>query len=374
MSNKSVLSKSTAKFFLGFKIYMAILLIIVFGLLLFLWISLSKYQNRIEKNNGTVELVDESENTMPDESTAQSYFSDYIHNMSESDWAEVWYGKHPERFDSENDVYDFVRDGIINKKYTFYKHPDTSVERPIYILAEDENVLSQFVLGNNRGEWYIEDAEIMLNAENSYEALVPDGCVVYLNDHVVPEQFFEMKYEMTGISDYDEDLISPVAFNRCFIDGLIAQPQCRIIGANGGDCVLGEDGHYYEVLKDGSETEYKNRADDFIKSLLNYYAKGKENAEGNMHSVMSRVASGSAAYKIINESYAGIIWRPADYSVSYTTEISNVYRLADNAYCVDISYFANSTNENSDAGDGIYRVFFVDTGKGFDIVQFAGIK
>ena len=374
MSKNTGLSKSTSKFFLGFKIYMAILLLVVFGILLFLWISLSRYQNKTEKNASTVEIADESETGKIDEMDAQSYFVSYINNMTAMDWAQVWYSKHPDKFDSENDVESFVQNKIMDANYSFYKHPDSSSDHPKYLLAEDENAIAQFELNYNQNEWSIDDASIMLGADNVFEAIVPSDSIVYLNEREVPGEFFEKEYEKVSISDYDENLTNPVTFDKCKVDELISYPQDRVAGGDGNNCELSEDGHYYKVLNNGSESEYKNRADDFIKSLLNYYAKGKENAEGNMHSVMGHVASGSAAYKIINESYSGIIWRPADYSVSYTTELSNVYILADNAYCVDVSYFANSTNENSDAGDGIYRVFFVDLGKGFNIVQFAGIK
>lgn len=374
--------EKTSRFTKGIRAYVIILFTIIVVLLGLLWVTLFRYQGRVDRENNQEEqeeLMGSDVVTGPSEETMQRCFEEKLENMTLEDWTNAWYAGHPEHFDKDADVISYVQDSIINQAYDRYKAPDFSLDMPKYLIATENGVLAEFALSGSGDNWEVSDITINLAGDNSVEITFDDSFLMYLNDSQVSEEHALTATEVVTVSGYDDQLIMPHSFAKYRVDGLISPVEpsdAAVLVTNdlGGIASLAADGVFYGTLDNSVGDEYRQKANDFIKALLDYYSKGKENAEGNMYSVLGHVASGSEAAKIINNSLSGVVWRVADYSVSYGTECSPVYVLADNCYCVDVAYTEVTPSTTYEIGDGIYRVYFINDGNGFKIVQFAGIQ
>lgn len=377
MSNVG-LSRGTRRFLLGFKIYILVISVILLGALVFLWVSLSRYQNKVDAPGSGTSIAMESVMAGSEESekAAQKCFSDYLNGLTADDWIQIYYSTNPDRFDNESDVRNFIENNFINSDYKCYKKPGFTIAEPQYLIARDDLALAEFKLSGGGENFRVSESFIDIKGTEEYSVVAPVSSQVLINGQVVDaDKYSDNMPVSASVSDYDEELINPVLFLNYNIDSLLAMPSdISVTGMTGNPCMPAVDGQYYEMSDSSSSAEYVGKAEKFIEALLGYYSKGKENAEGNMHSVMSHVVSGSSAYKVINESYSGIIWRPADYSIVYSLQSSPAYVIADNCVFVDVAYTVTQKSESSDAGDGVYRVFMLDRGQGYGIVQFAGVK
>jgi len=352
--------------------------LLVVGVLGFLWTKLFLYQRDLDAGEAA------SENAVPTvskeecEEAAQNCFEETLAGMTMEDWVNNWYEAHPEHFDKQEDVENFLNERIINVGYECFKPVGYSVVSPEYLLMKDDAEIARFALTGSELNWTVDSVKIIPEGDQSFEVTIPDFCRLMINGAEVPAEYASGEKSIISVSDYDEVLINPVSFDKYTVNGLVAEideaTDVTVIDENGNECIRAVDGEYLPICNDEGTAEYQQKADAFVSALLSYYSKGKENAEGNMAGVLSHVASGSAAAKIINNSLQGVIWRVADYSVAYGTTPSDVYKLADNCYCVDIAYETVSESTTYETGNGVYRVYFVDEGNGFRITQFAGIQ
>lgn len=370
----------SAEFFKFYRIYIAVVTVLLIGVLVFLWVKLSGFQKDFEKGN-LEQLADgQADSTLSDEEReriAQLCFENYVGGLKMDDYVNLWYEANPTHFDSEESVKNFISESIINSNTERYKAPDFSLQAPLYYIVADKEPLMSVALAANGNDYSVDKAQLLFKAEEVFSIEIPANCTFCVNGTDVSEEYKSGEPQAVIVDDYDEELVNPAMIDTYIIDNLIALPDEGAIKVKCDDLSLGAslsvDGKYYASLDTVSGIEYQNKADDFIKSLLGYYTKGKENAESNMKEVLSHVASGSKAYKVINDSYSGIVWTTADNSINYGVRHSDVYVLADNCYCVDVDYRDENSIEASKTG-GVYRVYFLDDGDGFHIVNFAGIK
>lgn len=371
--------EKTSRFSKGARLYVILLSLLVFGTLVFLWVRLFMYQMHLDSEEQAETFGDVVEtNDTASEEAAQNCFEDYLANMAMEDWVNSWYVKYPDHFDKESAVESIINEQIINAGYECFKAPDYNISTPKYLIMKDNVGLAEFNLIGSGTDYSILDVDIMLTGNSSFEAIIPQDCKLLINGFEAGEQYM-VESNITGqIDEYNEMLTEPKYLAKYHVEGLLEEPNLEtdiaVMDMEGREVIPAVDGMYYPVLYSDEANGYKQKADDFVNALLNYYSRGKENAEGNMASVRAHVVSGSAAASIINNSLQGVVWRVADYSVAYGTTDSDVYMLSDNCYFVDVAYEIVSESNTYETGNGVYRVYFLDEGNGFGIVQFAGIK
>ena len=394
-----------SKFLKGYLIYVVVLLVIALGVTGYLWFRLARYQAGIEAE-AEEEALDSGETSAEDdEKAAQKCFTEYVESLGAEGWKNIYYADHPERMDTEEDVLSFVTEKIMDSGYSCYKADDFAPEAPKYVLMVDGTTIAEVSLLKNGNDWGIEKAEILLTGDNTITIKAPAGSNVYVNGNELSEDYITVEKEAATLEDYDEDLENPVIFNKYTISGMIGD-AAEVQVDNG---YLACDDTYYDIISDGQSKQEK--AEEFVKSLLHYYAMGKENTESNQAEALSYVAGSSNASKVIYAAASGLEWVPADYSLSYTTETSEILKLADNCFCIDVAYEleggrnnSSKTEDNSadtmaedsegesednapddgtddeetqdDNSHGVYRVYFLSTSDSddFRIVEFAGIK
>lgn len=365
-----------SKFIRGYLIYIAIFAAIALGVMVFLWIKLANYQanaeaEEVSENMHSIEVeggfADESE-----ELRAQRVFTDYISSLDASGFTNLYFANHPERLDSVEDVNTVVTDKIINPGFDSYKARDFSMDVPKYVIMSNGETLGEFTLTKNGSDWSMGTSELLIGGDNKLTIRVPAGKTVTVNGHELLEEYVDTTEEVYELYAYEEALENPAVIKTYTINGLItAESEVIVDGAS-----LTCDGTYYDFAPSGDET--RGKAEDFVKALLHYFAMGKENTSGNQGAALSYVASGSNASKVIHETASGLEWVGANYSLSYTTETSEPMRLSDNCYFIDVSYHLTDSSKaaveptEDEHSNGVYRVFFLDSGKGYAIVEFAG--
>ena len=364
-------SKVNAGFFKGLRIYVGIALILNFVVIGALWMSLSKYQARLNGNVGEdkVGLVEDvnsdSDNSDDTELAIQQGFLDYANELGLDDWVKIYYVNHPERFDKEDDVKSFINDRILGSDYSFYKSADYTLDAPIYVMASDSEVLATFYMVKAGDGYSVGDVELNINGENEATISAPESCMITINGAAIDEPSENVIIENGAdiFSDYASELTNKARLKSYVITGLISDEN-ELVAT---DAQRAADGNYFEVISDENKAD---KALAFVKALLHYYAMGKEETDANMGAVLGLVASGSKASEIIAASNSGVIWRIPDHAVSYSFEVSPVYKLADNSCFVDVTYkVENAGSVYDDLSDGIYRVFYLND----KIVEFSGM-
>lgn len=369
--------EKTSRFSKGVRAYVIVFGILIVGVLGFLWTKLFLYQLHLDsedQKSAQEEIMGTPE--VNSEKAAQTFFKDHLANMNTGDFVEIW-KETRNSYDKDENIEAFLAENIIEKAYDCYKAPGYSIAAPEYLIMDGENVLADFYLKGSLDVWSIDHIDIILNGRESFTATIPQSCLLYINGKEVTQDYITQNDTKASVAEYDELLEMPESYVTYNVDGLIAEPDTMtdiMVEGSLGEAKQAVDGIYYNVSNDPEAFEYQQKAEAFIKQLLDYYSKGKENAEGNMAGVLAHVASGSAAAKIINNSLQGVVWRVADYSVSYGTTPSDVFILANNCICVDVAYETVSESNTYETGNGVYRVYFVDDGNGYRIVQFAGIQ
>lgn len=373
-------SEKSSGFFRFYKIYIAVISVLLLGVLAFLWIKLMSFQKNYENDKLQMLAVTQEEyeeSSEEKEKNAQQCFDNYLKGMSIDEWVRLWYEKYPDKLDDKDAVAAFISEKILSSGYECYKASGYSVAAPQYYLIDGKTPLALFELTPKGNSYEVSNVQILICGDEVLTADVPSNCALYINGSEVLDTYKTGSGKEYSAANIAEDLVNPVTFDTYSIEGLIAVPDMSAIKASskvsGNDAQVAVDGRFYEVLDKVASIEYQNKAMDFVQSLLAYYTKGKENAESNMQNVLSHVVSGSNASKVINDSYSGIVWTTADSSIHYVLEQSPVYVIADNCYCVDIEYTDENSEDAAHSG-GVYRVYLLDKGNGFGIVDFAGIK
>lgn len=400
------------KFIKGYLIYVGILCAIFLGVIGYLCFRLYKYQKNTELEAEQQTEEAEEDSYEDEEKDAQRCFTDYIDSLGINGWVNVYFNDHPERLDSEETVNEFLTEKIMNSGYSCYKAADFSLEAPEYVVMADGETLAEVILSKNGDNWEVSKADVLLTGDNSVTVKAPADSKVYINGHELLEDSVTVNKQAATLEDYDDDLENPIIFNEYVIDGMIS--DTADIQTEDGSLIYNDcDDTYYEAVTDSESS--RDKAEQFVKALLHYYASGKENTEANQSEVLSYVAGSSNASKVIYAAASGLEWVTADYSLSYTTSTQKPLKIADNAYFVDVNYDleggrnnsssddkddSDAESEDTDAEDaadgddgsegdssdadgeetaddnshGVYRVYFLDTGDGYRIVEFAGVK
>lgn len=367
-------NKKKSIFGIAMVIYISILSAIFLSILIVIWGKLSSYQD--SQNDVVIEKAKKDDA----KKAPQIAFTNYLSEMTFDDWYEI-YKENSSDLNKDEDIKEFIENKLMIDSLEKYRSYDYTDEAPSYLVRYNDEDLAFFKLSKNGENWLVTPS-LNINADISDSITIPDGANLLCNNNLIDAAsdsenilIEAVSMDTASVPDYEDRLVNPVQYKKYTISGLISQPDFTITADN-NNIALDKNGCYYITLADGNE--YKNRASDFINSLLHYYAAGKASASSNMATAASYVVSGSTASSVIRQSLDGVMWRPAS-NTSYDTSASEVYILADNCYCVDISYKEHNNTSDSDSisenspseATDIYRVYFLDLGNGFGIYNFA---
>lgn len=340
--------RSARRFRRALGVYAIALFVVIFISIIYLCITLFRYQKSYDSEQ------EEAAQAQAIERAPQEYFENYINNMNISDWVDAWYIAHPEKLDSEESVTEFIDSQVIQPGFTCFKAYDYTPQSPSYLIRSGNQDIATFYLSGQDMDWRIGNTIFYISGHESASITVPAGTQVTCNGVVLNDSYISAQASTSIDIKYADQLINPTAYVTMTVDNLIAPTQLQADNT-------------YLLLASDVASLYRQQAEVFAKSLLHYYAQGKENIESNMAAVLALVPSGSEAADIIRQSYDGVIWRRAE-NISYSISVSDVYVLADNCYCVDVTYI-NTASEESDAD--VYRIYFLDLGSGFKLYSFS---
>ena len=353
----------------GFKkrylIYLGVLLLVVLSLLTALWIRMKHYQESVDAESTEAVNEEVQEVSTEDiERAAQKVFTEYADSLTLEGWVDLYYQEHPSHFDSEEDVKALITEKILNANTSRYRASDYTMDEPKYLITDGETPLFEVSLTGSEENWEITEKRLFIGGSESAVITAPSDCVLKINGGELSEEYAEVEKAAASVDGYDEELTDPVIMNTYTVSNLLnADSDVTAEGAS-----LSIDGNFYMVADTGEDLT--SRASSFIKSLLDYYASGKENTDANESEVLSYVAGGSRASAIINSAKSGLEWVTPDHSVTYSIETSEALKLADNCCLVDVSYGPEGGEDDT----GVYRVYFLDEGSGYRIVLFEGIR
>lgn len=362
LSEKAWKKRSFKAFKNGLLIYIFILLFISIGILTYMWISLSSYQKKVDEENAAKEYSTNLQRA------PQLYFEDYFANLSEDDWIDIWYENNPYKYNSKDEVRSFLKENILTCDKTLFKSADYFEAAPVYLLKCNDESIARFYLEGSALDWKVTKRELLLQGQNSSTIEVPNGTILSINSAPVDESFVTKEGHSVNVPSYKDQLNNPVSYSVYTVENLIAECDFNVESSNDNlDIVTDDSGVYCFALKSDAALSYKDKADKFIKALLYYYKMGKVDTSANLSAVTAQVAKGSEAATVIKQSYDGVLWRFSYPNITYQTETSPVYVLADNCYCVDVTYVSSEDTEKAES----YRVYFLDLGDGFKIYNFA---
>lgn len=349
----------------GLIFYLVMLTVILVGIVVILWRGLADYQAGIDAENATRDYEREMRRA------PQICFQNHLAEMTEDDWVKVWYDQHPLCFDSEEQIRSLIREHILNVETQSYRAPEYTEDNPVYLIKNDDIILAVFSLAGEGVDWQVASTSLELEGDCQGAIDVPVGSTVYCNG-IVMDESLATSSDGDIVEGYEDSLVNPVQYNVYSVEGLIEEPLLTAdIEADGYAIAIDHNGRYYMVMENGSD--YKEKAENFIKSLLNYYTMGKNSISENMVATLNHVASSSNAASVIRASYDGVLW--ANYTAaSYETWTSEVYVVADNCLAVDVFYYDKNEVTENDTPESltqIYRVYFLDLGSGYKIYSFS---
>ena len=348
-----------SKFKKAYLIFLAICVALVAIAFVVLWIKLYSYQKNLDSNalneNSAVEsdFSDSSPiDTKEDEHNAQMAFEEYVDSLTEDEWCVLYRQSHPSCIDSDEDIKGFINEHIIPACASKYRAADYTSSSPKYLIGSEDSAVASFIMSKTGDNWIVSESRILTAGSESISLTVAGGCELSSGSTILDA--IEPSTKTATVDDYSEDLIEPVIlcsyeFNNC----INADASFDFVNA-----YKSNDGIYYSTEEDTSE--FVSKAEAFVKALLKCYIEGKTNYQANISATLAHVDSSSTAAKVIRETESGLEWTTPDNSISLNIVSSPVCVVADNCRFVEV------TCENG----SVYKVFFLDRGNGFKIVQF----
>lgn len=356
---ETIMEQSKSKSKRAYLIYLTVCLSLVAGILLAFWVKLTSYQNGIDLEAAAVaeESLESAEDgpsidTAEDERNAQQAFEDYINSLSVEEWCVLYRQSHPASIDSNEAIAGLVNERILPAITSKYRAADYSASSPRFIIGSEEEAVASFILSKSGNNWAVTDTKILIGGSNAVSLTIAKGCELSSGSDILNQ--IEPSTALASVDDYAEDLVEPsVLCTYDFTDCISEEASFDFANAYHA-C----DGVYYLTEEDTSD--FISKSESFVKALLNCYAQGKTNYQANISATLGHVDSSSSAAKVIRETESGLEWTPPDSSISFNLTDSPVCILADNCRFVEVTCESGS----------VYRIFFLDRGNGYKIVQF----
>lgn len=351
-------SNKVSGFKKGYLIFIAVLVVIVIGVWAFVWIKLSDYQKDVDSSSeeisvGTGELSAEEKFAL--QNKAQECFSRYLDQMSDSDWISAYRASNPDSIDSDEEILSLLREKVFPFKSGKFRAFDYTDDNPSFLLGTKDNAVAAFSLSKNGEDYSVNEVKVFERGEGAVTFTAYSGGVISINGIVL--EGYQVSEEEVTVEGYENDLINPVKISTYAVDGII-NPDVEIQVENSFKTF---DDFYYKAIDDNNGLVAKS--EDFVRALLRYYSQGKSNLKGNMGAVLALVDSSSEAAKVIRNTESGLEWVPPS-DIPLDVECSDVCELADNCRFTEVNC----------ASGNIYRVYFIDNGNGYKIMQFSCVQ
>ena len=352
----------------GLHVYLSLLCFVAALLLIVLWVYLSRYQvelNRQKEEQARLEAAAAYELALS--RAPQLTFEDFLRESDGAFWADRWFAAHPESYDDESLVRQYFDELFGSEAFLAYKDENYAEEKPVYLLKNGTTAIARIALSGAGLDWTVSDVELLLEGGKSAELSAPEGFCVYCNGTLLTDGE-DAGTKLYDMASYESLLTNPVPWRTYRVEGQLFEPVMTAEPPEGSEVVKLEDGSAFYTLNEEESAPYQQKAEAFVHDLLHYYMMGSINTNGNMQKARSHVEAGSPAYTMISETYAGVIWDSSYGNTNYQIEAGPACRLADNCLLVDVTYHAEGwAGGHTNVADGVYRVYFLDHGSGYQI-------
>lgn len=351
------------------RVYLIILILLCFGALALLWHRLDLYQQGLDREAAEKARVEaqlaqqEAEYRAP-----QLAFEAFLEQADADYWTGLWFDSHPESYDDPALVRELLGTLFGKDNYQAYKAADYTEEQPRYVLKDGSRTLADIELSGSGVNWSVENVSLYLDGTHEGTIKAPDGYAIYCNGQPFDHGSVEKELKLFEMADYADRIVDPISWNTYTVTGQLLEPQLEARPPEDILTMTDEDGTVFYILSGDEAAGYKSRAESFIYDLLRYYMMGGYDTYKNQQDVLEHVAADCQARKLIYDSYDGVTWDPRNFDVSYEATASEVRVLAANCLLVEVAYHAEGTaNGTHNVADGVYRVYFLDSGRGMQI-------
>ena len=365
--------KKKSKFRWGLHVY-ASLLVFVGGIaVIVLWLFLSRYQQGLDAEAAAQAARDEQAAYELAVSRApQQAFENYVASADAQDWADSWYASHPANYDDPAQILALMDERFSDPDLKYWKTADSTDAQPRYVIKSGEETLATLTLSGSGLDWRVTDVQVELEGGEEASLLVPEGYTVRCNGQLVDSSSAEAETRLFDMEEYADLIVDPVHWETYTVRGQLSKPVLTAEAPADRPISTAEDGTVFYILPDEEAEAYQDRAESFIYALLYYYMMGNSNTRGHMWNALNHVTENSQAYKLILDSYDGVTWDTCYGNATYSAEAGEVRILASNCLMVDVAYHAEgSAGGYTNVADGTYRVYFLDTGRGYGIYGLA---
>ena len=370
---KTTRKKSASSFARGLYTYVSIFFFVVGVALIVLWLSMDQHQKRVDAELAAKEQQEEqAAYDLAVSRAPQKAFESFLAEADAQTWADAWYEDHPANYDDPAQILALMDEHFSDPELKTFKARDYTDEHPRYAIHSDGEPLAYVSFTGSGLDWTVSDIDVLLEGGEEASLLVPEGYTVRCNGQLVDKSSAEAEVRLYDLAEYADLIVDPVHWETYTVKGQLSKPVLTAEAPEGRPISTAEDGTVFYVLPEEEAEEYQNRAERFIYSLLYYYMTGNIATRSNMYAALNHVTTDSPAYRLIANSYDGVIWDTCYGNAKYSAEAGDVRILASNLLMVDVVYHAEGSAAGyTNTADGIYRIYFLDTGRGFGIYNLA---
>lgn len=361
--------KKKSAFRRGLSIYSSLLVFIGGIAVIVLWLFLNRYQQGLDAENAAkAEREQQAAYALASSRAPQQVFESFVASADAQTWADGWYAHHPANYDDPAQVLALMEEHFSDPELKLFKARDYTDEKPRFAVQSGGETLAYVTLSGAGLDWSVSDVDVLLEGGEEASLLVPEGYTVRCNGQLLDSSSAEAETRLYDMEEYADLIVDPIHWETYTVTGQLSKPVLTAEPPADRPISTAEDGSVFYILPEEEAAEYQERAENFIYALLRYYMLGNINTRGNMNGALRHVTDGSQAYKLIAASYDGVIWDTCYGNATYDAEAGEVRVLAANCLMVDVVYHAEgSTGGYTNVADGTYRVYFLDTGRGYGI-------
>ena len=360
----------------GLIAYLIILGLVIIGLLVALWISLDRSQQRMDAEaeelaRQRAEQAAQQAHERAVYRAPQLAFESWLGTADADYWTDLWYTDSPEDLDGRDRVREYMA-GRFGAAEPF-KSLDFTAEKPIYVLKDGEETLARVTLSGSDVNWSVSDVELLIEGREKASVRVASGSRVYCNEVALGADYIVDSSSYFTYDPLRDSLVNPVTWDTYEVSGLLLAPTLKADPPEGGIVTETAEGDFLLCLDAETAKPYQTRAVNFVKSYLYYYMSGYNGTWGNLYAALAYLTPGYQAYKDLQDTYNGVVWNTAYANIDTSkTTAGDVVIWADNCYSVDITYDADCTlnGQAIDYADATMRIYFLRTDAGYIISNF----
>lgn len=365
--------KPRNRFKIGLFIYLLILALLLAGANFILWNFLEGYQARQDAEAlEAAQLAEQKAHEKAVYQAPQRAFEAFMAGADAEYWTGEWFTAHPDTLDVREKVLAEFERLFCGEGTVCYKQADFNPAAPVYVVKNGEQELATVSLQGSELNWSVKDVRVELEGKESASIEVIDGSSVYCNGVKLDPALAGESKTYFDNAELQEALKNPVSWTTYKVEGLLFAPELTAEAPADKTLVTAEDGTMHYVLSADAASPYQKQSEEMVKTLLRYYMLGNNNTNANMGAVLALLPYDSPAYKLVAQSYDGVIWDSSYPNATYEATAGDVIIWADNCMSVDVQYHAEGTSNGvTNLAEGVYRIYFFDNGSGYGIYSFA---